>query len=543
MSDEILFSRRQFLGGAAGAAVAAAYAELPPALAQAGAKADPSDALFSQNQIPQLRIELGAAEFNELRQNPRAYVHGRMIEDNRMEYPDVAVKLKGAAGSFRQVNDRPALTVNLDKYKKDQSFHALTKIHLNNSVQDTSFLHELLCSEIFLSAGVPAARATHARVWLNDRDLGFYGLKEGFDKTFLKRHFANANGNLYDGGFIQDIEGNLEKDSGDGPDDRSDLKALAQACREPDPARRWGAIDQALDVNAFLTFMALELMTCHWDGYCNNRNNYRVYFNPTSGEAHFFPHGMDQMFGDTGASVLGAPPALVASVVMQNPEWRTRYRARVGELLKIFSPADRLIARIDQAVTRIQPVLAAMNPGAAAGQAARARALKDQVTARAKNLEMQNATGEPKPLQFDSQGVAPLVEWYPRTESEDARHDQAPSPDGVPSYFIACGPSGQCVASWRTKVLLAAGTYKLQARARANDVVARVDAQGAGAGLRVSGGQRTNRLEGATDWRLMEHPIEVGGMQELELIAELRASRGQVWFDAGSMRLIRVSKP
>jgi hypothetical protein len=173
----------------------------------------------------------------------------------------------------------------------------------------------------------------HARLRLNGRDAGLYVLKEGFDKKFLARHFIAAEGNLYDGGFCQEIDGDLERDEGQGPDDHADLRALRDACQAPDTELRWKQLDQLLDVDAFLAFTALELMTCHWDGYCLNRNNYRLYFDPTSHQAHFFPHGMDQMFGDPGASILEWPGALVAAAVMQNPEWRTRYRQRLRALL------------------------------------------------------------------------------------------------------------------------------------------------------------------------------------------------------------------
>src|SRR6185436_20169429 len=105
-----------------------------------------------------------------------------------------------------------------------------------------SYLCEWICADLCRDAGVPAPRVTHARVWLNGRDLGLYVLKEGFDKPFLVRHFGSAAGNLYDGGFCADLDSNLEKDSGNGPDDHSDLRALVAACREADPAARWPAI-------------------------------------------------------------------------------------------------------------------------------------------------------------------------------------------------------------------------------------------------------------------------------------------------------------
>ena len=79
---------------------------------------------------------------------------------------------------------------------------------------------------------------------------------------------------------------------------------------------------EILDIDNFLKFMAMELMTCHWDGYCNNRNNYRFYFDPQTKKAYFFPHGMDQMFGDTNVGILHTPGALVSTAVLQNPEWR-----------------------------------------------------------------------------------------------------------------------------------------------------------------------------------------------------------------------------
>ena len=73
----------------------------------------------------------------------------------------------------------------------------LTKLMLNNSSQDQTFLSELLATRLFRDAGVPAARVTHSRVTLNGRDLGLYVAIEAMNKRFLKRHFGKATGNLY----------------------------------------------------------------------------------------------------------------------------------------------------------------------------------------------------------------------------------------------------------------------------------------------------------------------------------------------------------
>src|SRR4030095_10780611 len=154
-------------------------------------------------------------------------------------YTDVAIHLKGAAGSFRPIDADPSLTLNFDKHVKGQTFHGLQRMSLNNSVQDRSFLNEQICREMFAAADVPVPRATHALVKLNGRDLGLYVLTEAFNKQFLAHHFKNPNGNLYDGGFLKDVTDELEKSSGKNPEDRSDLKRLVEAAREANTTARF----------------------------------------------------------------------------------------------------------------------------------------------------------------------------------------------------------------------------------------------------------------------------------------------------------------
>jgi spore coat protein H len=229
---------------------------------------------FESGRVPHIRIEIAKTNMDSLRRDARKYVPAT-FRDGDTAYTNVAIRLKGAAGSFRPVDDRPALTLNFDKYVDGQSFHGLEKMHLNNSVQDPSYMTELICGELFVAAGIPAARTAHARVELNGRDLGLYVLKEGFDKKFLKRHFEDPNGNLYDGGFLREITEPLEMDSGK-DNSHADLKALAQAAQESDPSARLAALKKVLDVDRFLTYMAVEVITWDWDGYPMKHNNYRV---------------------------------------------------------------------------------------------------------------------------------------------------------------------------------------------------------------------------------------------------------------------------
>ena len=155
---------------------------------------NPDNDFFSKGTIPDFRIEAGEDALRQLKRDPRTFVHVDVVAEE-VTYHDVGMHLKGRRGSFRSLDSKPGLTLMFNKFNKGQRFHGLEKIHLNNSVQDASFMTEIICSRMFREAGVPAARATNARVTLNGRRLGFYVLVEGITKDFLRLYFDDPRGN------------------------------------------------------------------------------------------------------------------------------------------------------------------------------------------------------------------------------------------------------------------------------------------------------------------------------------------------------------
>jgi len=143
------------------------------------ATAAPGADLFTSTAIHRLQIEIAPGEAARLRQNPRAYVPA-LVRDGPNLHSNVGLHLKGSTGSFRNLDDKPGFTLNFGKFAPGQTFHGLKKIHLNNSAEDPSYVNEMLGSELFRAASLPAPRTAHALVELNGRRLGLYVLKEGF---------------------------------------------------------------------------------------------------------------------------------------------------------------------------------------------------------------------------------------------------------------------------------------------------------------------------------------------------------------------------
>ncbi len=508
------------------------------------APTDPSASFFASGKIPQIRITIDPGEVEKLREESRPYVKATIREDDRVTYEGVGVKLKGAAGSFRDWDDRPALTLNMGKFARGGRFHGLAKFHLNNSVQDETYLNESLGSELFRLAGVPAPRVTHARVWLNGRDVGLYALKEGFDKPFLARSFPDPTGNLYEGGFVQDIDADLEKDEGSGPDDRSDLRAIVQAASDTDPSARWRRMGTRLDLDSFATFMALERMLGHWDGYCDSANNYRLYFDPKRGKAVFLPHGMDQILNDPEAGLYEVSDRIAAVPFSQSDRLRALYRRRVESLVPLMAPPDGLLKHVDEVTSRLQPVLKGIDPEQAASHLQKVAELKERITARSASLVRQVAEPEPGLQEFDGRGETALAGWWSASENEAASLAEIDTEAGSKALQIRASGKEPCLASWRLHVLLGPGEYTLRGAVRTRDVGKLDGDEPGGAGLGVSGEPRAQNLLGTNEPRVLVHRFTVReDRRRIELVLELRASAGEAVFDLDSLSLKREPAP
>src|SRR5439155_4110247 len=222
----------------------------------------PGDALFSAEEVPRFKIQIAANELDKLRRDNRSYVRATVsVGTNTLQ--DVGVRLKGH-GSFRPLDDRPNLTLKFNQFSSGQKLYGLSKILLNNASQDTSLMSEYVAARMFREAGVPAARVGHARVSLNSRDLGFYVLVEAMNTVFLKQHFTKASGNLYEAN-ARDIDQRLEQIGG-APGDQSDIAALVRAARLP-ADQRAKALAEAIDVDRFLSFLAVSMLGAQHDSY------------------------------------------------------------------------------------------------------------------------------------------------------------------------------------------------------------------------------------------------------------------------------------
>ena len=343
------------------------------------------DELFAQPKVLQLKIEIPAASLNALKMDSKKYARATVREGDKV-YAEAGVRLKGN-GSFQPLEKKPSLTIKFNEFVSGERFHGHGKVFLNSSAHDPSYLTEAIAGEIFRAADVPAPKITFARIELNGRDLGLYVLSQASNREFLSEYFKKAKGNFYEGSNA-DVNEKLEKDSGDDSKDQADLKALANAAKEQDPAQRLKKLGALLDIDRFISFAAVEVFTWHHSGYTMGRNNYRVYHDPASNQMVFIPHGLDQVFNKTSGPLTPEWKGLVAKAILETPDGQRRYRERMTKLLATAFKPDVLQARVNDWAGKVRPAIARDAAASKSFDAAVAR-WRERIAERAKFIELE----------------------------------------------------------------------------------------------------------------------------------------------------------
>ena len=384
--------------------------------------ADPSDPYFDRQRVLNIAIEIAREDWETLRHQTRTfedliaeierYGLSRPFADIYTWFPatvtvdgethiGVGVRKKGFIGS--QSDTRPSLKLRFDKYVDGQALGGvMERMTLNNGVQDPSLVNTCLAHQIFALAGTPTPRCSFATVSVNGTNLGLYVHVEEIKPPFLARHFASAEGNLYEGtvsDFTPEYRGTFEKKSNEDADDWSDIDGVVAALQDPSEAGL-AALADALDLDRFLTFWAVEVLLGHWDGYSGNRNNYRFYREP-GGRFVFMPWGVDEAFHlkddpNPFDNISNPPPSVLAltaipSRLYQDDAWRAKYAGRLKELLDTVWNEDELLASVDEMAAIVQEHALSERRSAAAADAERVR----QFILKRRTEILENLTPEP----------------------------------------------------------------------------------------------------------------------------------------------------
>jgi hypothetical protein len=371
------------------------------------AEPDPSDELFRTDRVLEVSITMAPADFAQLRNQPEELGLPHVTcDDQPTEEPystfhaditvagvtltDVGIRKKGGFGSIS--TERPGLKIDVHEFVASQRIFGIKHLTLNNNHQDDSRISQCLGYGLFAAAGLPASRCTFAHVTVNGEDLGVYSNVETIKDSFLRRNFGDDSGNLYESGgdFVASGVGEFQPKNHASPPDCSDLDPVVDALAAP-ADQLVAELGAVVDLDQFTRYWAMEVLTDHWDGYANNRNNYFFYHDPSSDRMQFIPWGIDALFEGRerttrpmSVSACGSMPWRLYDV----PATRAMYLAALRDLIATVWDEDAILAEI----SRMQALLQPFEPGDLAD---RIQPVRDFVSTRAGVLLAELDAGEP----------------------------------------------------------------------------------------------------------------------------------------------------
>jgi spore coat protein H len=353
--------------------------EAPAAASSAGAPATaalesgPPEGMYEATERTDVAIELSDSDWDALRHDGRTmaqqtaevvpdYDYAEFFATVRVDgvvYEGVGIQKKGFLGSLSVL--RPSLRLDFERGGVPLK-NGLRRLTLNAALQDRSHARECMAFGFFTRAGLAAPRCSFAHVTVNGTDLGTYTNVEPIRKPMLRRHFADAGGNLYEGSlgdFDDESSARIELETNTQQNDRRDLLNMVEALKASD-AELVRALEPLVDLEQFRSFWALETLIGHWDGYAESANNYYIYHDPTSDRFVFIPWGVDQAFvGMRPFATRPYFPSVYAGARLTQrlyalPEQRDLFHARLGELNDRLWQVDALLEQT-AAVARIAP--------------------------------------------------------------------------------------------------------------------------------------------------------------------------------------------
>jgi len=197
--------------------------------------------------------------------------------------------------------------------RKNRTFATLEKLDMKwNRNDDSTYVRESYCVDMFREHGLLAPRTTLASVDWAGYHTGVYTLYEPIDKVFLDRNLPEKErgGNLYKCAYQTRFNGKdsigvenelaglfyqFDLKTNKKQPDHTLLNKLISVLNDGVPTRE--QLAEVVDMEYFMTYCAISYFLGNGDDMRNDTNNVYVYFRPTDGKMIIIPHDFDRGLG------------------------------------------------------------------------------------------------------------------------------------------------------------------------------------------------------------------------------------------------------
>jgi len=236
----------------------------------------------------------------DLRMDPAEWtlLHDKYLESTyyrcNFEWRGIVVASAGvkSRGTGSRNPIKPALGIDFSKFVSAQRFLGLKSIVLRNLAQDPTGAHEMVTEKMFARLGLPYSREAHVRLYVNDTYAGVYVLVEPFDERFLSTRFDESDGYLFEVTRTGDpyhfeslgsdpslyVPAYFDPKTHSSNPDSAWLVNLIQLINSAPDSEFATSVGRYLDLEAFVTHLAVEQFMADWDGFLGELGMNNTYF-------------------------------------------------------------------------------------------------------------------------------------------------------------------------------------------------------------------------------------------------------------------------
>jgi spore coat protein CotH len=295
----------------------------------------------------------------------------------------VGFRLRGNTSMAAQ---KKPFKVSFNTYIPGAKWNGLEKLNLNAHHNDPAHFRAKLCWDLIRDAGIPGSRTSFVKLFINNEYKGLYTNVEHIDEEFTKRYFDGiGRGNLYkclypaplkfisynpdDYKFESGGRRAYEQKINDFTDDYRDLEQFIRILNLSPQEGFECAFEEIFNVDYFLRYLALDVLTGNWDGYSFNQNNFYLYKNQRTGQFEYIPYDLDNTFGIDWFNVNWATRNIyewspsndarpLYQKVLTSPDFRQRFSNYIHEYLVSVFTVENITAKIDYYMALItEPML------------------------------------------------------------------------------------------------------------------------------------------------------------------------------------------
>jgi len=276
--------------------------------------------VFDDTRVRRVDIALSKAEWDKMWVDPISKYQAKAdatVFGQRLD--DVGFRMRGQF-SLRNSGAKKPFKIDIDAYIDGQEYENLRQLMFLNSIGDPSLQYEKLAYGMMEFAGLPASHVAYVELWIDltddDQDpifWGVYAMVERVDNKYIGNRFGRdaKGGNLYKASHaqrgpmdlvywgdsieeypVQNGQYAYGKMNNEGEADYSDIVALCRTVdgRDFETEEEYiKALEEAINVDAFLRYIAVNMIIDNWDSYINTGNNYYLFNNPVSGRFEWIP--------------------------------------------------------------------------------------------------------------------------------------------------------------------------------------------------------------------------------------------------------------